>query len=299
MLHFHGAHKRRNYFEGWYFKNQNGADTLALIPAFHADGNGQPSASLQVITDNGVYHADFPASAFYADQKRLFIRLGDCTFSREGCRLRLHTKAFSLEGALSFGPFVPPAYGIMGRFSFVPFMECRHSVFSLRHRVDGEVTLNGRRFLFQGGQGYLEGDRGVSFPRRYLWTQCSFEEGSLMLSVADIPFLGLHFTGSIGFIYMNGKERRIATYLGARARAGKEGALVRQGKLCFQVNPLCSGGHLLKAPRSRGMTRHIHESAACRVRYRCWEGNKPLFDFISDQASFENNWGNEEEHILL
>lgn len=37
-----------------------------------------------------------------------------------------------------------------------------------------------------------------------------------MLSVADIPMAGIHFTGIIGAILWMGKEYRIATYLGAR-----------------------------------------------------------------------------------
>ena len=37
-----------------------------------------------------------------------------------------------------------------------------------------------------------------------------------MLSVADIPIAGIHFTGIIGNILWEGKEYRLATYLGAR-----------------------------------------------------------------------------------
>lgn len=46
-----GSFKRpRGYFKGWYFKQQNDTDTVALIPAFHTDDCGNSSASLQVIT---------------------------------------------------------------------------------------------------------------------------------------------------------------------------------------------------------------------------------------------------------
>ncbi|MGN0278947.1 MAG: hypothetical protein ACI4C4_06305 [Lachnospiraceae bacterium] len=37
-----------------------------------------------------------------------------------------------------------------------------------------------------------------------------------MLSVADIPMAGIHFTGVIGVILWYGKEYRLATYLGAK-----------------------------------------------------------------------------------
>ena len=39
-----------------------------------------------------------------------------------------------------------------------------------------------------------------------------------MLSVADIPFLGFHFTGIIGVVLIDGKEYRIVTYLGAKIK---------------------------------------------------------------------------------
>lgn len=45
---FYGS-SRLPYFEGWYLKQQNGRDTVALIPAIHIDRRGGCSASLQVI----------------------------------------------------------------------------------------------------------------------------------------------------------------------------------------------------------------------------------------------------------
>lgn len=75
-------------------------------------------------------------------------------------------------------------------FKYVPFMECRHSVWSMRHSVSGTVYINGQEYSFQNAWGYWEGDRGHSFPKEYLWTQCCFDGGSLMLSVAEIPIAG-------------------------------------------------------------------------------------------------------------
>ena len=39
------------YFEGWYLKHQNRDDTIAFIPAVHADQNGQWTVSLQIVTE--------------------------------------------------------------------------------------------------------------------------------------------------------------------------------------------------------------------------------------------------------
>lgn len=88
--------------------------------------------------------------------------------------------------------------------AFIPafhLMQCRHSVFSMGHRVDGQLTINGQVYHFQNDMGYIEGDCGSSFPERYIWTQCSFPNGSLMLSVADIPLYGLHLSASSVWLF--------------------------------------------------------------------------------------------------
>jgi hypothetical protein len=85
MRSFHAKAKRRAYFEGWYLKHQNEAETVAFIPAFHADHKGEASASLQIITGHGKFHLDFPARAFSAKRDQFEVRIGDCVFSQRGC----------------------------------------------------------------------------------------------------------------------------------------------------------------------------------------------------------------------
>ena len=164
-------------------------------------------------------------------------------------------------------------------------------MFSMRHGVSGSLQLNGRLLDFNGGTGYTEGDRGNSFPKRYLWTQCSFPEGSLMLSVADIPFAGGRFTGVIGFVYRNGREKRIATYLGARPVQLQNGlAAVRQGAYTLSAEFISGRDTHLHAPVAGEMTRLIRESLCCRVHYRFLRGKTVLLDFVSDRGSFENEY---------
>jgi len=282
---------RRPYFEGWYFKQQRGADTVALIPSLHAHGGGRFSASLQVITDTASYHAEFPAGEFSPGIGQLLLRVGDSVFSRNGCTLDLQSDSLSLSGRLCFGPLSVPAGDIMGPFRFVPFLECRHSVLSMYHSVSGSIAVNNVPMEFDGGIGYIEGDRGASFPRRYLWTQCLHEGSSIMLSVAEIPLCGVAFTGCVGFVFTGGKEYRVATYRGGKPMQITGSTLVlRQGDLTVRVEFLGGSFHPLRAPRRGVMARTIHESAACRVHYVCTLRNRILLDFVSEQASFETNW---------
>ena len=136
--------------------------------------------------------------------------------------------------------------------------------------------------------GYIEGDRGYSFPSEYVWTQCCFPEGSVMLSVANIPFCGMHFTGVISAIHFRGKEYRLATYLGARSVHIHDGkVIIKQCNKQLTVQRLEKKGHPLAAPVGGNMSRTIHETAACKAYFHYQENGKTVFEFESDQASFE------------
>lgn len=275
----------RNYFCGWYIKCQNGPQTVAFIVAYHIV-NHVKSCSLQVITDDGAWNVNYPFAEFRMDENG--VTMGPNRFTRQGCHVEVDTEDLKLAGDLAFGEFSPIAYDIMGPFKFVPFMQCRHSVFSMKHRVDGRLTLNGVDYVFDNGLCYIEGDRGYSFPKDYVWTQCCFPEGSVMLSVADIPFCGIHFTGVISAIHFAGEEYRIATYLGARAVKIRDGeAVIRQGNKTLTVKRLEDKGKPLAAPVGGDMKRTIRESAACRSYYRLEVKGETVFEFTSPAAAFE------------
>ena len=276
-----------DFFCGWYYKCQSGDETLAVIPALHRSG-GAASYSIQLLTGDGQWNVPFSEGFVETRGSRPQAHIGGCRFLPGGMALDLYTEGLSAEGAVHFHHFSPLRSDIMGPFRFVPGMECRHTVFSLRHRVDGELTVNGRCYRFDDGDGYLEGDRGRSFPRRYAWTQCCFPEGSLMLSVADVPLGPLTFTGAIAAVLWQGTEYRLATYLGAAVRRVREGEIVlRQGEWTLTARLLEQGGRPLRAPVGGAMARTIHEHAACRAFYRLDRGGRPLFAFESPRASFE------------
>lgn len=109
-----------------------------------------------------------------------------------------------------------------------------------------------------------------------------------MLSVADIPMAGVRFTGIIGAILWQGKEYRIATYLGARVVQIKNRMVqVKQGDLELDARLLAASERPLKAPAQGDMVRTIHESASCRAFYRFRQKGHTIFAFKTDRASFE------------
>lgn len=274
-----------NYFYGWYLKCQSNSQTLAVIPAVHQSGKKR-TCSIQIITDDDVWTVPFSADAFH--RAGMNILISENKFGKSGIRLSIHTPQLRAEGKLDFGPLSPLRYDIMGPFALVPFMECRHSVWSMRHPVRGTVYINDREYSFQNGYGYWEGDRGRSFPKNYVWSQCCFPHGSLMLSVADIPIAGFKFAGIICNVLWRGKEYRLATYLGAKLKYLNNKRLkITQGNMELEACLLEPDGHPLKAPANGDMVRTIHESASCRARYRFRKNGRTVFAFETEKASFE------------
>ena len=274
-----------SYFYGWYYRCQSDTQTLAIIPSVHKTKDGDHCA-IQLIMDAEAFHVPFPYRDFRKDRSQ--IEIGSNRFGDEGIHLDIHTPELHAIGDLRFGPFSPLRYDIMGPFRYVPFMQCRHSVFSMKHTVHGEISINGIPYIFWDATGYMEGDRGHSFSKEYLWTQYSFPEGSLMLSVADIPFGPFRFTGIIGIVHLHGKEYRIATYLGAkpvRITPGK--IIVRQGNFTLTIEPEAFSGHPLQAPVGGAMHRTIYEHPSCKVYYRFEINRKTLLELDAPNAAFE------------
>lgn len=275
----------QDYFKGLYFKCNNENKTIAFIPAFH-QSNHEKTASLQVITDDAAFNIPFQSLQYRGNP--LAVKIGENVFSEKGIRLQIKNDNISANGALHFHDISPIQYDIMGPFKFVPLMQCRHSVYSMQHRINGQIIVNGQQYVFQNGIGYIEGDCGSSFPKEYIWTQCHFNNGSLMLSVADIPMFEFHFTGIIGVVLLNGKEHRIATYLGAKVkRNDKNTVTVKQGDFQLTARLLQKNSQPLAAPSHGLMNRTIHESASCKAYYRFSCKNEILCEFTSDRASFE------------
>ena len=62
--------------------------------------------------------------------------------------------------------------------------------------MTGSIRLNGDALDIRNGIGYMEGDRGHTFPRSYFWMQCLDvrQDASVMLAIAEIPLGPIRFT---------------------------------------------------------------------------------------------------------
>lgn len=217
---YHGWTKSKKYFEGWYYKliNKDQTIALALIPGIAMDENGVKQAFIQVLNGKSL-EADyfrFPAENFLPHSTKFELNIGENFFSENLIKLNNP----QLKGELNFKNLVgwpKPWYspGIMGPFSFIPFMECYHGILSMDHEIEGEINFKGETFNFNGGRGYMEKDWGHSFPSAYIWMQSNhFSKSgiSLKASVAKIPWLGSSFVGFIAGVWLENKLIQFTTY---------------------------------------------------------------------------------------
>ena len=297
MGFFRGRTKTGPYFEGWYFKHQNPqGQTLALIPAFHIDREGHCTASLQVISKNQTWWLEYPEAQLQVSRQPFQVQIGASSFGGQGIDLHIQQDNLSLCGSLHYGPFTALRSDIMGPFRFFAGMQCAHGVISMGHSLEGALELNGECLDFSGGTGYIETDRGRSFPSKYLWTQCVWggpERGSLMLAIAAIPLPVGGFTGCICSVLYHGQEYRLATYRGAKIEKwSPSGAVIRQGQYRLEVELLNERRQALRAPVEGRMERTIHESLCAEVRYRFWHGDNLSLQHTDSNASFEYSFVN-------
>lgn len=269
------------YFEGWYLKHQNNGMTLALIP-----GRSKENAFIQVVTDQCAYNIKFP---LYAYIEKGLGYIGKNRFSASGIHLDINTNELRLYGEIRYTNLTPISYDIMGPFRFFP-MECRHSIVSMYHELSGRLSLNGEIMDFKGGKGYIEGDRGKSFPKNYTWIHCNAfaQKISVTVAIAKIPFAGIQFSGCIAVVWYGGKEYRLATYKGIKIIKNSENSIIlTQFPYRLNIEIEKQKGYALSAPKQGAMTRIIHEAPACRAKIGFYVGGKLLFDEVSDYASHE------------
>lgn len=301
---FQGSLQKKNYFEGWYFKHvtSDKNQVFAFIPGISLLENDR-HAFIQVI--NGItqetHYITYPLNQFSWEKEKLMVKVGDSVFSEDYIDLNIQTPEINVAGKIFYrnrsrfpGTLIQP--GIMGWYSWVPFMECYHGVVSANHWLQGILRINSAEINFDNGKGYIEKDWGSSFPECWIWLQSnSFENknASVFFSVAKIPWLGKFFMGFISFLFLNGKFYLFATYKGSKLvktekrPSGLEIEL-ENSRNRLKINVKTGKAGELIAPVKGQMTRRIKESIDSEVHVELTDKNgNVLFNGQSNRAGLE------------
>lgn len=274
------------FFEGWYFKHQSKNKTICIIPGISSD-----KCFIQVITNDNSYNIDFDKKFF---SNKDDIRIENSVFSFNGIDLNISKNNFKMVGKLEYTDITRLKTDIMGFFKYFP-MQCRHGIISMYHKVNGYIIINGEYIKFKDDTGYIEKDSGVSFPKEYFWVHSNDfkEKCSVVASIADIPFMGFNFQGIICAVWYKGIEYRLATYNGAKVVSFNEKHLILENRNCrVEIYIFNNKSYDLYAPDNGKMERIIKENPACKARFKFIFKNKIMFDFISENTSFEYAYDN-------
>ena len=278
---YHGWGKSKKFFEGWYYKivSADQKYAFAIIPGIALDEHGKQQAFIQVLDGRSLtaaYHT-FEAQEFIPHSKKHDLLIKDNRFDSNGIELHLP----NLKGTLRFQNLCPWSNrwfspGIMGPFSFVPFMECYHGILSMDHDIQGKLTYNSETIDFNGGKGYIEKDWGHSFPEGYVWMQSNHfsEPGvSLKASIAKIPWMGSSFIGHIAGVWLKGKLIEFTTYNGTRIKRcsideHEVGIEMENKTHALMIEAEREQATSLAAPIAGFMDARIEESMNARLKVR-------------------------------
>ena len=300
---FQGSLGRKNYFEGWYYKQVSveSDKVISFIPGISLN-ELDSHAFIQVIVSPPVetHYFRFDLTDFLTSDSPFEVRIGKNVFSQTGITINLRDETFKIEGKLKYGPFksiekTMMSPNAMGYFAYIPKMKCNHGIVSMNHSVDGVLKYNEESLSFNGDRGYIEKDWGSSFPERYIWMQGNhFERNgdSFMCSIASIPFMGTSFVGLIANLLADGKEYRFATYNGAKiikAISTNEDVdiILKKNKLILEIRAHIESTGDLKSPIEGQMTGTIKEGLGGTIGLVLWEEDRIITQLSTRYAGIE------------
>ncbi len=282
----------KNYFEGWYFKHvsKDLKQVRSFIPGISLAENNR-HAFIQVI--NGVSseteYVSYSLDKFTWDPEKLYVKIGNSVFTDNHIDLDIETGNLKIIGHVDYKNRVTYpkrllSPGIMGWYSFVPFMECKHGIVSVNHDLTGSLKINDEQIDFHEGKGYIEKDWGISFPEAWLWIQANnFKDHntSFTFSVAKIPWRGKFFIGFISFLFYDKKFYLFSTYNNSAITElyQSEGSIIltlRNNKSILRIITTKNTFGELKAPVSGNMSRGIKESIDSEVRLSLFDKHNDL-----------------------
>jgi hypothetical protein len=300
---FQGNLKMKRYFEGWYYKHvtRDLKQVWSFIPGISLNDK-DPHAFIQIIngiTGNSEY-ITYPREDFSWEKNKLFLKIGNSVFTENYININIENEIIKVTGLLKYNNIVKYpktllAPGIMGWYSYIPTMECKHGIVSVNHDITGSIKINDNHIDFEGGKGYIEKDWGTSFPEAWLWIQANnfkARDSSFSFSVAKIPWRGKFFIGFIAFLFYNKKFFLFSTYNNSIINEMNHSAdsvrlkMKNKNMVLTVTTHKCTFGEL-RAPVSGQMSRRIKESIDSDVCLSLYDNNNLLYSDTSKRAGLE------------
>lgn len=286
---FHCPQNNKPYFEGWYVRIHT--DQLDFAVIFGIAIASQKNVFIQYLDtyQSKVYH--FPWSKLQLTKNPLSIQISKNKLTLN--QLKLHLP--EIKTILYFDQLTPlqnifccPT--IMGPFAYFP-MQCFHSIISLHHYVHGYIKQHDTYQKIHG-VGYIEKDRGTSFPSRYIWFQSNQNPNSycFFFSYAHIPFGLLSFQGCICVLMLE-KQYRFASYLGCRVKVYKheKKIVIKQYPYTLIIIFAYPQGHTLHSPKDGVMCDRVDETLQAQADITLFKKKQMIGKYTYTHGGFENH----------
>jgi tocopherol cyclase len=301
---FQGNLKKKRYFEGWYFKHvsKDLNHVYSFIPGISLSEN-DPHSFIQVIDGiNGkTCYITYSVNDFRWKRNRLQIEIGNSVFTDRYIDLDIDNEEIKVSGRLEYSniteyPKTLLSPGIMGWYSYIPFMECKHGIVSVNHKVSGVLNIDNDIIDMNEGKGYIEKDWGSSFPEAWIWIQSNNFDNSdtaFTFSVAKIPWLGKYFPGFISFLYYDKRFFLFSSYnnsvLEEISYDGKTLSFtLRNNDSLLKVTAVKNKSGELLAPVSGKMSRRIKESIDSVITISLYDShNNLIYNDSAQRAGLE------------
>jgi tocopherol cyclase len=301
---YQGNLRNKHYFEGWYFKHISAdqKNIFSVIPGISLNCTDSHSfiQILDGITGLSEY-IRYPVSEFQFDYRKASLKVGKSIFSQKSVILNIDDEKTEITGEIQYYNLVkyPSSIfspGIMGWYSFVPYMECKHGIISVNHNLTGKLKINGNSAEFDNGKGYIEKDWGTSFPEAWIWLQANNfknSESSFSFSIAKIPWRRNFFIGFIAYLYYNKKFYLFSTYNNSAIseihHSGNSiNFILKNKKTTLKVSAQISKSGDLIAPVSGQMSRRIKESIDSEVSLTFFDQfNNLIYSDLNNRAGIE------------
>ncbi len=302
---FQGHLKKKNYFEGWYFKivSKVNGFSIAFIPGVSLN-KVDPHAFIQVFLSKKdeliTHYFRFDIADFTYEQNEFKITIKNNFFSYDQVHVELINTDVSFQGDFSLSHHTKIRQSIlspniMGFFGYLHFMECYHGILSMDSKVTGSIQINKTTYNIDQEKAYIEKDWGKSFPKGYVWLQSNHfknKNTSFMFSYAYIPFVFFTFKGLIINLIHEGIEYRFATYNNSKVKKmvienNKVLFIIKKGSLTLEVSATKSDDIELVSPSMGMMIHTIKEGLSGEITVKLYKKNQLVFEDLGTDAGIE------------
>lgn len=274
---------KEDSFEGWYVRVHDTSCSFAVIFGI-SHTKDDPHAFIQTLDTitKQTQYVRYTLKQVRICPYPFQLCIADSTLDASGMRLALMNCPIEMVGCMKFSQLqkLPRSIyspTIMGPLSYRKELECVHTICSMHHHVSGDLQIQNRRFSLHG-DGYMEKDRGTSFPKHYIWLQsnvCQEEQASFFLALANVPIRSISFQGIISCLQLSNKLYRFASYYGAITKVVKRSEhaymiIVYQGWDRLYIKVRQGKRYELKAPKNGRMGPKVFEGLEGEITIRLY-----------------------------